>query len=718
MVLVKRVMGIAGITAVISVIILMFTNLTVGLLIAAALILLTAILCMLRKYELSKKLLVITLTFVVFSLAFFYNENSVVAPSMALYGKTVSVQGRVLDSPVQKTNSVAFTLGDCKINGEKAGLKFKIYASDIDVTTLKLYDTVKIDSLTIFAAAEKNEFYYHTLSNGAWLSGASRNTELISHYNGRSPLYKIKIIRKNVKEKLIANLGDFYGNIAASLLIGDKDTLDSDFTNELRISGASHMFAVSGMHLTLWSGVIFLILMKRAKVKILPNIGAALFVAFYAAMTGFSPSVLRAGIMLISVFIGKIIRYKSDSVNSLGLSAVLLLLTNVYLAGNVSFLLSFTATLAIVTVYPYFNTAVKHADSFMKRQAKNGKNAVFISLCVLLYTAPLSAFFFGSVSLLSPLSTLLCTLPVQVNMLSAFLAVTFDFIPVFGKGMYILCKYSGISLEFIFGKLSKLTFAVIPLNINYVGIWYVLTGILLLIVYLKKKDYKPVLSTLLVSVIVLLSAQIAVYGISFGSTEIYIPAIGNQTSLCISADLGSNAVLLGSGSGYDSLQKIRKYLSRKGIYDLNSIIIPRLSEAENGNTESLTEFDVKHIYSPERNENNYTVVLQNGYTYRNIDTGAYCAGILQNEQIKIVFSFYPGGHFETADENLRDGDVLICRGYIPAGLDTLNFKNIYILTDKSAGELLLNDNIKTTADTGDITIKITKEKIKIKEERR
>lgn len=714
----KRVLGAAGITAVVSVIILMFTDLTFGIVIAAALILATAALCLIRKYDMSKKLLVITLTFVIFGFEFFYYENCVVAPSMALLGETVSVSGRILDIPAEKTNSVAFTLGDCVINGEKSGLKLKIYATDADKDDFRLYDEVQIDRLTVFASAEKDEFYYHTLSSGAYLSGASGQIEPVSRGSGRSLLYKIKVLRKNIKDKLTENLGDYYGNLAASLLIGDKDTLDADFRNELRISGASHMFAVSGMHLTLWSGILFLILRRRAKAKILPNIGASLFVVFYAAMTGFSPSVLRAGIMLIAVFIGKMIRRESDSVNALGLSAILLLLNNVYLAGNVSFLLSFFATLAIVTAYPYFHSRVKREDAFVWRGLKSIKNAAFLSLCVLLFTSPLSAFFFGSVSLLSPVSTVLCTLPVQVNMLSAFLGVTFDFIPIFGNGMYLLCRYSGMALDFIIRNLSKLTFAVIPVNLSYVGMWYFLTGVVLLLVYLRKKNYKPVLSALLASVILLLSAEIAVYGFFSGNTEIYIPSIGNQTSVCLSSNSGADAVLIGSGSGYDSFRKIKTYLQRKGIWKLNGIIIPRASAAENGNTASYSGFGAEFIYSPEENENNYTAEMKNGYVYRNFETADYSAGILKNERIKIVFSFYPGGHFENADEDLKSGDVLICRGYLPAGIDTSRFKYICVLTDKSAKELLLDETIKTTADTGDITIKITRNTIKIKEERR
>ncbi len=66
-------------------------------------------------------------------------------------------------------------------------------------------------------------------------------------------------------------------------------------------------------------------LRARAKTKKWANLGAAAFVLFYAALTGFSPSVLRAGIMLLAVFGGRVLKKAADPLNSLGLAAALLL---------------------------------------------------------------------------------------------------------------------------------------------------------------------------------------------------------------------------------------------------------------------------------------------------------------------------------------------------------------------------------------------------------
>ena len=94
------------------------------------------------------------------------------------------------------------------------------------------------------------------------------------------------------------------------------------------------------MHLSIWTGLIFLILRKKAVSKPYVGILLIIFIILFCFFTGLSPSVLRAGIMQISLYLGAIFRKRAEPVNSLGLATAVLLISNPFLAGNVSFLLS------------------------------------------------------------------------------------------------------------------------------------------------------------------------------------------------------------------------------------------------------------------------------------------------------------------------------------------------------------------------------------------
>lgn len=126
------------------------------------------------------------------------------------------------------------------------------------------------------------------------------------------------------------------------------DFIDPQVRQDFRDSGISHLLAVSGTHIVILTGFVMLLL-RRLKGKIwIKNLIAAGFVFFFMALTGFTPSVVRAGIMMLVVLFGGILRRQSDPLNSLGLSALLLTVPNPYAAAGIGLLMSFSATLGII----------------------------------------------------------------------------------------------------------------------------------------------------------------------------------------------------------------------------------------------------------------------------------------------------------------------------------------------------------------------------------
>ena len=68
------------------------------------------------------------------------------------------------------------------------------------------------------------------------------------------------------------------------------------------------------------------------------------FVLFFMGLAGFSPSVTRAGIMMLLYLGGFLLRREPDSLNSLGLAALVILFANPFAAADLGMLLSFSAT--------------------------------------------------------------------------------------------------------------------------------------------------------------------------------------------------------------------------------------------------------------------------------------------------------------------------------------------------------------------------------------
>jgi competence protein ComEC len=143
-----------------------------------------------------------------------------------------------------------------------------------------------------------------------------------------------------------------YG-LAVAILLGNKGYLSTEVLMGFQGSGAMHVLAVSGLHV----GIVMLLLsqffqrfsrfLSRERALVL----TILITFFYAGLTGFSPSVLRAAIMFSVVMLGQLMSRKTNSLNTLGLSALLLMLWNPLVVYDMGFQLSYLAMIGILTLY-------------------------------------------------------------------------------------------------------------------------------------------------------------------------------------------------------------------------------------------------------------------------------------------------------------------------------------------------------------------------------
>ena len=702
----------AGFSMIAATAFLMLAGLKACWILIPALISVCAFFCVIREYGLCKVFAVVTAAAVLSTLLFAYRELVVTQPSMALDGRRVTIEGTLTEAKSYNGDRRSFLLSDCVIDGEQTGLKILLYAKAGE--SAETGDTVTAENAAVRFAADKNEYYYHTLSDGCWLSASCITVQVTP--SGKTTVGDlIRRLRIGVTDQLYYGLTEENGGIAAALLTGDRNELTDAFTRELRIAGASHLFAVSGFHLSLWASVLFFVMQKRRN-ALLPNLAVCGFILFYTALTGFSPSVLRAGIMSLLLYSGRILKQPSDPLNSVGLAACLLLTNNIYLAGNVSFLLSFVATAAIITLFPVFQAKETRALGGAGRRLVRWQNTLLLSFCVLLYTAPVSGLFFGNISLLAPFSSLICALPTAIVMVTAFLGVFFGWAPFISGVFYTACDFACDLIRLTVGFLSRFAFFAVPADPAFLAAWYFASGALTALVWvLTRKNTKKAAIALLCCVGLLICFQFVKNVATKDDVTVYIPSVGNATACCVSSDNYAFNVLIGTGEDYSDAAAIRSYLQKNAVFSLDALVIPRISNPENGNTYAFAGYPAKNIYTPPGNRalaagegteaDIYTLVFKNGLTYENLHTDRYSLGMLSNGGLRIVFCFYPASDLTQADPALFYGDWLFCRGGIPAGLPTENFKNVIVLSDKSGETLRLPKGAASTADTGDITIK-------------
>ena len=121
----------------------------------------------------------------------------------------------------------------------------------------------------------------------------------------------IKFINKNnkfkykIKNKIINHINKYKTkNYLKTFILGENE-IDKNIKNTYQINGVSHLFAVSGMHLSLFASLLNLILKKIIKNKTIISLIIIIFFVFFSFMTNYSPSILRGLIFYILLTINK-----------------------------------------------------------------------------------------------------------------------------------------------------------------------------------------------------------------------------------------------------------------------------------------------------------------------------------------------------------------------------------------------------------------------------
>ena len=239
----------------------------------------------------------------------------------------------------------------------------------------------------------------------------SRKTEVIRE--GPSGLAGFTFIhswRARMKSAIHAALPPEAASLVTALAIGDARGVSQSLRERFQAAGLAHVLAISGTHLGLVAGVVFMLvrglitvlpyaLLVRLTARVTPRQIAGVFalvaVTGYALLSGGHTPTLRALVMVWLVMLALLSRRNAHAPTGLGLAAILILLADPGALGTASFQLSFAAVLAILLVLPPLLEKLTEPEQRIRRWAVS---AVGVTVAAGLATAPLVAFHFGQVA--------------------------------------------------------------------------------------------------------------------------------------------------------------------------------------------------------------------------------------------------------------------------------------------------------------------------------
>lgn len=538
---------------------------------------------------------------------------------------------------------------------------------------------------------------------------------------------KLINLRNEIKNAVFRAYPDERGALAVAMLLGDKSAVPSDIYENLRLSGLSHIICVSGLHLTLWASMILAFLRKIGLREKLACAIAATGVIGFMFLTGFSYSVMRSGIMMLVYLLSCFVSRKSDSLNSLGFSLLIISLISPYAMAAVGLQLSALATLGIVLYNEHISPVIREA--FDKRKQKKFFKLVYkfadalgVTLSAILLIQPVLLKMTGGFSFASIISNIFITPFAGGAMtMSAFgaaanaISPSLNYISVIGR----------IFLEFIIkaaGLVAKNRFLAVSVD---GGESSLLIGLMLFYfafaVFLACKfKPKPLIASALACVIFFSGIIIPAY-LDRNETRIRIVDTGNGVSVLFVS--GKETVLVGcGGTDFSAASEIADAIN-DSCGRLDCLILPSADGFSAEHSAEITEhFRPARIYCNDLPENTKLLSGRSeicsfsqehkteNFTVKFYQLNGKCHVYVKTKNISSLVCAFPGETLSSLPEEFRNADMVVSRNDYPPDITDYGVDFTVICAENRRGLIIQNELISkgtactSTGGCGDLSI--------------
>ena len=391
-------------------------------------------------------------------------------------------------------------------------------------------------------------------------------------------------------------------------LTGDTSGIAPEDYAAVRGAGLAHLFAVSGLHCVYLANLVSLLAPKhRRRLACGITVGVLLV---YMLMVGMTPSIVRACLMQILLLAAPLVGRDRDSVTDLMLALGLILLCNPYAAGSVSLQLSFGATLGLVLLSPRLQDFLTRWYRGRKRWPRKiisfTAANITAALCVMVFTLPLTAYYFHSVILVSPVSGLVALPAACWNFTVAFLTVLLGFVwlpaaSAVGWISFALIRY----VLWIARLLTRLPWSAVYFANAALWVWLALSYVLFAIAALvpgekKRKHLRYLLATLL-SVLVLVSAlKVGAQYVKYGNMAVTAVDVGQGECILLTSDGAAAMVDCGSSGHEDAAACAAETLNDMKLKHLDALILTHYhADHAGGVAELMTQVKIGTLYLPD-----------------------------------------------------------------------------------------------------------------------
>lgn len=551
----------------------------------------------------------------------------------------------------------------------------------------------------------------------------------------------IKILNENsnpfikLKNRVIKHVNSYKDSTYLyAFILGKTELISDEVLTSYRENGISHLFALSGLHVSIFSSILLFILKKLRFKEILNYVIIFIFLLLFSFITGFSPSILRATLLFFLLGINKVFYLNIRTLDILYLVFIILVIINPFIIYNLSFILSFTAAFFLI-----FSSDLLKGKNYFVSLFKVSLLSYFASL-------PLSIYYFGYTNLLGTILNL-----VFVPLVSFVVFPLTLLIFIISKFYSILNITTNLleSLSLLFNKF-KIIIYFPRINLIFVFIYL---SILMLYIKFKKKI------CLYLIIVLLIFFKIRPY--MDNNTYIYYIDVGQGDSILVVTPHLNKTILIDTGGivsfneNYKSniiKNKTIPFFRRIGINKVDYLFLTHGDYDHAGEAnELLSNFCVKKVFINKGNINNIEKKINNKEVLRlknfvidNIKVNSLNNNVFNNENDDstiLLFNIYDYKFLFMGDASIKTEEYLL-NNYILPNVDILKVghhgsytststdfinvikpkysvisvgeNNMYKHPNKSVLDILDNTKLFRTDVDGTIEVKISKKRYKIK----
>lgn len=386
-----------------------------------------------------------------------------------------------------------------------------------------------------------------------------------------------------------------------AILLGNRYELSSEDGTYLSEAGLYHVTAVSGLHCAFLLSLLSFLVGKHRR-RLLSAVAIPVL-ALYALTVGLTPSVVRACVMLVMLLLAPLFARESDPPTSLSFALFLILAVNPFAVKSISLQLSFAAMAGLIALTPRLYERI--------RSKKRSKIAWFVlgSLAAtagaLVFTIPLTAFYFGILVLVAPLSNLLCLWAATLTFASGLVTVLVGLVYPPLSHILAYLPYAGALYLLTAAKLlSKIPYHAVYFSNSYLKFWliyvYAIFGACLLS---RRGRLRYLTASILAAATLVLTIYLNTAPMHGGSLHIVALDIGQGQSVVLHSKGATALVDCGSKSYVDAGDVTADYLKSIGAGTLDYIVLSHYhADHCNGLVTLLTRIRVERLVLPDIEE--------------------------------------------------------------------------------------------------------------------